>query len=183
MFQVDGAGGVPQHLFVHGLLCPSLFRVLFHQLGKLNVDGLYQGDSTKEISALLLCPNPRLNYLWLKIFTGTDKSALQIIWMSISKGKEDGSLVIMRHKLCLCKKQNMHHGISLIFITQVNNIPRHGYSFCPYTIPDLSHSLLLKLRNDKGSQLFQTQTQMLYNVFYKGAKLETRHHRRFTDRR
>lgn len=45
VFQVDTAAcGVPQHLFVHGLLCPSLLRVFLHQLGKLRVDGLHQGD-------------------------------------------------------------------------------------------------------------------------------------------
>lgn len=94
VFQVDvAAGGVSQHLFVHGLLCPSLLRVFFHQLGKLCVDGLYQGDKTpsKKTSALLLCANPRLNYLWLKYSQGPKKSALQIIWMSISKGKPAAS--------------------------------------------------------------------------------------------
>lgn len=56
LFQVDAAAaGVSQHLLVHGLLCPSLLQVFFHQLGKLRVDGLCRGDKTKETSALLLC--------------------------------------------------------------------------------------------------------------------------------
>lgn len=147
VFQVDvAAGGVPQHLFVHGLLCPSLLRVFFHQLGKLRVDGLHQGDKTKKkkTSAMLLCANPRLNYLWLKYSQGPKK----VLCKSFGWAFQRGSLVTMRYKLCLCKKQTCII-TSLWFSLHMSTIFQDmGVAFVPTPSQTFVTRPLLKLRND-----------------------------------
>lgn len=139
LFQVDAAaGGVSQHLLVHGLLCPSLLRVFFHQLGKLRVDGLYQGDKTKETSALLLCANPGLNYLWWKYSQGLTKVLCKSFGLAFQRGNPAGSLFWGINYVCAKNKHALQH---LWFSLHMSTIFQDmGVAF----VPDFSHSLASK---------------------------------------